>query len=288
MYKDSKWAKELLALQDQDGLWGYFHSLSGPSKLPLTTEQALRRLMILGFTIEDEPIERTVAYMDACLAGKRQMPDRTEKTHDWTLFTNLMLSTWIRKFTDRSDRANAIAKTWAGVISDAFAGGAYKHVDYVASYQSAFGIKPLGARFEDFASFYQVSLIANMLDEKTEAAVFDYLLHYRYGIYYIYDKPIGKVSIVALPEAFESKQASRYLAAIEILAGYKRNLGKLHFVLEWLEESRNENGLWDMGSSARDGVYFPLSDSWKREADREKDCTYRIQKLIGLLTDDRP
>lgn len=26
MYKDSKWAKDILSLQDQNGLWGYFHT----------------------------------------------------------------------------------------------------------------------------------------------------------------------------------------------------------------------------------------------------------------------
>lgn len=53
MYKNSKWADELIARQKSDGSWGYFHSLSEPSKQPVTTEQALRRLSILGFTIEE-------------------------------------------------------------------------------------------------------------------------------------------------------------------------------------------------------------------------------------------
>ena len=48
MYKDSKWAKEIISLQDKDGLWGYFHTLSVPKKQPITSEQALRRLQILG------------------------------------------------------------------------------------------------------------------------------------------------------------------------------------------------------------------------------------------------
>ena len=50
MYKESKWAKEILSLQKGDGSWGSnFHSLSIPTrKYPLTTEQALRRLAIVA------------------------------------------------------------------------------------------------------------------------------------------------------------------------------------------------------------------------------------------------
>jgi hypothetical protein len=41
----------------------------------------------------------------------------------------------------------------------------------------------------------------------------------------------------------------------------------------------NENE-WDMGKESKDGINFPLSDSWKSEKDRIKDCTYRIKKLL--------
>ncbi len=69
MYKNSKWAKEILCLQYDEGMWGYFHTLSEPRKHPVTTEQALRRLQILGYTIDDEPIQKAVEYMNDCLIG---------------------------------------------------------------------------------------------------------------------------------------------------------------------------------------------------------------------------
>lgn len=71
-YKNSKWASEIISLQKDDGSWGYFHSLSNPSKQNrITTEQALRRLERLGFTINDEPIYKAVSYMQDCLVGKK-------------------------------------------------------------------------------------------------------------------------------------------------------------------------------------------------------------------------
>jgi hypothetical protein len=45
----NKWVQKILELQHEDGSWGFFHSLSQPTKeQPMTTEQALRRLQILG------------------------------------------------------------------------------------------------------------------------------------------------------------------------------------------------------------------------------------------------
>ena len=63
-YKNGKIAQEIVLLQKEDGTWGNeFHSLAIPSnKAPLTTEQALRRLKYLGFTIEDEPIRKAVGW----------------------------------------------------------------------------------------------------------------------------------------------------------------------------------------------------------------------------------
>jgi hypothetical protein len=56
-YKDSKWAKNIITSEHEDGNWGYFHSLSNPTYMnKITTEQALRRLEILGFTEEDTVI----------------------------------------------------------------------------------------------------------------------------------------------------------------------------------------------------------------------------------------
>ena len=135
-YKDSKWAAVIIALQKDDGSWGYFHSLAYPIKSnPITTEQAIRRLEILGYTIKDEPIMKAVAYLHDCLVGKKTIPDRREKLHNWEVFTSLMFSTWIRRFTTDDEAANATGKKWAEIISYAFANGVYDHDRYVEVYR---------------------------------------------------------------------------------------------------------------------------------------------------------
>ena len=49
--------------------------------------------------------------------------------------------------------------------------------------------------------------------------------------------------------------------------------------------NKNENGVWDMGKSVHDKIYFPLSDDWRKSKTREADCTERIENLITILTD---
>lgn len=281
-YKNTKWAEKLLESQKEDGSWGYFHTLSMPAGGQVTTEQALRRLMILGFDIRDSAIEKAVAYMSDCLSGKKQLPDRREKTHDWDLFTDLMLSTWIRKFTLLDEHANRIAGQWTKLLTRAFSEGEFSSESYAAGFFDLFGKKLYGDRFLDFVSFYQVSLLAGTLDIKTENLLVDYILSHKSGIYYVYGKPLDSQH---LPVVFSGKEASHYIGAMELLADYRNSLSQLKFVADWLNANRNENGAWDLGSHANDKVYFPLSDNWRKRADREADCTWRIQRLLDRLSD---
>lgn len=279
MYKDTKWAKQIIAAQRGDGGWGNFHTHSLPSQAPMTTEQALRRLERLGYTIGDSCIQKAVAYMADCLVGKKELPDRREKVHNWDIFTSLMLAAWIRRFTPDIPAANRVASQWAAVVSHAFQNGRYCQEQYHFAYFEAFGEKPSGGRLLDFVNFYVVSLLRNQLSEKREAALIEYILEKPDGIYYIYE-----ASLSLLPPVFESRQASRYLAAMELLAGYRHAVQRLSFVTAWLKENRNENGKWDMGKTVKDNLYFPLSESWRKKETREADCTERILNLLFALS----
>lgn len=278
--KGGKWAKEIIELQQSDGTWGrYFHSLSQPTKnYQLTTEQALRRLWILGFTIHDVPIRKAVDCMTSCLRGERKIDDYWEKTHNWELFTRMMLSTWVKVFEPDNEIALTFAQQWAEVIEKTFTGGAYNHDAYVNAYISKFNSKPNGAREIDFTSFYQMSLLQGVLTPDTENRMLDYVISKPDGIYYIYGNPLNK-----LPEVFASKDANRYLNALEILAGFSMAKKKLGFAIEWLNANKDINGQWDFGAKASDGVYFPLSDSWRKAEHRRTDCTKRVTTFLQIL-----
>ena len=277
MHKNGKWAELIISLQEDDGKWGWFHSLSQFYSAPVTTEQALRRLERLGYTIEDECIQKAVCYMDDCLNGRKTIPDRREKVHDWDVFTSLILAAWIRRFTSDNPAANNVAEQWSEIITSAFVSGTYNHERYVSAYHTI--LKPNGGRLIDFVNFYPISLVCDCLEKKTENAVMDYVIHRNNGIYYVYDNQIS-----ILPQSFASKEASRYLAAVELLSKYKHAKVKLKFVIDWLNNNRNKNSKWDMGKSVNDKVYFPLSDNWRKCETREADCTERISYLISELS----
>ncbi len=276
MHKNGKWAKQIIEWQNNEGNWGDYHSLAIAGNSHITTEQAVRRLERLGYTIEDECIQKAVQYMSDCLAGKKTIPDRVEKGQDWNVFLSLILSTGIRRFTKENDDANKVARQWSEIVTAAFEDGSYNHDQYVDAYKSI--LKPNGGRIIGIENYYPVSLLCDSLDEKTECVFVDHIINFDKGIYYIYD---GKLTV--LPQDFQSKKASRYLGAVELLVRYKHALHKLEFVADWLNANRNENGKWDMSKTVNDKLYFPLSDDWRRSEIREADCTERIEKILCKL-----
>lgn len=280
-YKNGKWARQIIELQHEDGSWGYFHTLSQPTKeQPMTTEQALRRLRILGFTAEDEPIRRALAYTEKCLTGELSIPDYSEVKPDWLLFLNTVFASIIRLFMPEHKLTVKVVAHWAEVIEKAFSKGMFVQALYDEGYRTA--LHPQGKKidyFKSFVNFYPLVLLPNTLSPETERRMFDYVLNYPNGIYYIgYSR-----SIIDFPPVFASLETSRYLSMLELLSQFGAAREKLAFTVDWLNRNKDKNGQWDLGPKANDGVYFPLSDSWRKIEDRKADCTNRIAALLDKL-----
>lgn len=279
-HKNGKWASQILDSRDSEGMWGAFHTLSRPTnKNKLTTEQALRRLKILGFTKEDEAIQIVLQRMCLCVSGREKIDNYSEKTHDWPLFEKLMLSAWIRLFEPENEIALEVAGQWAFIAEKAFHSGQYNKNDDIEAFCEQFGRKPKSGFETGFGMFYHAALLQGVLTSATESLLLDYYLSRPEGIYYIYEKCLGK-----LPETFASKETSCYLAAVETLAGFEQARDKLEFVAEWLISNQRECGGWDLGAGAKDGVYFPLADSWRRQELRISDCTERITHILQKIS----
>lgn len=278
-YKNGKWARQILDSRNREGMWGNFHTLSQPvSSKAITTEQAIRRLRILGFTKEEEAVQAVLERMCQCVSGEKKIDDYYEKTHDWPLFEKLMLSAWIRLFDPENEIALGVARQWASIAERAFGSRRYDRNDDIEAFRQQFGRKPKSGFETGFGMFYHVALLQGVLTLETESRLLDYCISRPEGIYYIYDRPLS-----VLPEVFASKKTSHYLAAIEVLSGYPQAREKLGFVAEWLESNKDGCGKWDLGPGAKDGVYFPLSDSWRKVEDRISDCTERISRLLQSI-----
>jgi hypothetical protein len=283
---NSKWIKQILDLQHEDGSWGCFHTLSNPTKTqPLTTEQALRRLCVLGLTKDDEPIKRAIAYMERLLTGEIPDPDRIEKSPNWAVNRPRIIAADILHFDRTNSIALEIAKRWVSVMEQACANGAVDFDVYLSCYLNEFGI-PLMKNADkakkqcgnDICNYYPAVMYAGLLTERAESAWLDYLLQYKGGLYYVYEKQLNTP-----PAEFASKQTSYWLAALEVISIYRLAPEKLSFVVDYLMQNQHDPGVWDLGKQAKDGIYFPISDSWRKAEDRQRDCTVRIKKLLGKL-----
>lgn len=276
-HKNGKWARQILEARQDDGLWGNFHALSAPIKT-YTTEQALRKLRYLGYTLADEPIQTAVNRMAQCVKGEKKIDGYSEKKHDWPLFEKLMLSAWIRIFDPKNSAALEVARQWAYLVEKAFESGAYNQEDDLRAFQEQRGRKPKSTFETGFGMFYHAVLLKGVLSPKTENLFLDYYLSKPDGMFYIYDKPLSKP-----PDVFASRASSHYLAALDVLAEYGLAKGKLQFSVNWLYANRGEDGRWDFGPKANDGIYFPLSDSWRNPKDRKQDCTERVAAFLTKL-----
>lgn len=282
-HRHGKWASAILSAQRPDGTWPAwcFHGLSMSDKSPLTTEQALRRLHALGFTGEDEPIRRCVDTMASCLRGERKIDTYWEKGIDWAMYEPLMLAAWIRRFDPDQPDAMTYARRWAKVVETAFAEGSLNDVAWNAAYEAEFHRKARHLQPIGFTSFYHALLLPEVLSPEVESAMMQHILEH--GMYYIYAKPL-----IQPPAVFASKETSSWLAALELLADYPSARKKLDFAAAYLYMCIGTDGLWDMGATANDKVYFPLSDNWRAASSRKADCTERIRRFLNKITEGGP
>lgn len=284
-HRHGKWASVILSAQRPDGTWPAwcFHGLSMSDKAPLTTEQALRRLHALGFTGEDEPIRRCVDTMASCLRGERKIDTYWEKGIDWAMYEPLMLAAWIRRYDPDQPDALAYARRWAKVVEAAFAKGALDAAAWDAAYEAEFHRRERHPNPIRLSALYHGMLLPGVLSAETERAFVQHLLTRPDGMYYVYPKPL-----VHPPAVFASKETSGWLAALELLAEYPSAREKLDFAAAYLYMCIGTDGLWDMGATANDKVYFPLSDNWRSASSRKADCTERIRRFLNKIIEGGP
>ncbi len=274
----TKWVKDLISLQQPNGSWGYFHSMSVNSNYPVTTEQALRRLRLLGLDYKDQCIRKAVGYMERFMLGEEDFPDRKEKLHDWHIFTNMMAAAQIKLILPQNSLAIGIADKWKRIIEHAFSGSEYSQKLYEEAYEETYSKKTRGGRLVNFTNFYQLILVSGLLSPETDRKVLEYVISRPDGIYYIYDKCLREH-----PGNFASKQANRYLEAVELMTGYLAAKEKFAYVVQWLLDNMEQDGFWDMGASARDGIQYPMSNSWRKSINRKLDCTVRVCSILSRL-----
>lgn len=275
----AKWVKVITDQQCEDGSWDRFHTLSADSKTRISTENAIRRLLLLGLDIQDEPIRKVFAYMGAYLKEELDYRDRKEGLSDWKELMQLFTAAWMLNIDSRSKMAGRIADKWAELITRSFTGITFDFGEYSKAFLDIFHVKA-GKRVWDIESFHIVSIIKGRISPETEKKFVEYILSNEKGIYYVGN---GRGALSNVPENFMSRETSRYLFAHLLLADYPYYRNNCGFVVDWLMKNRGEEGLWDLGPKVKDHVFFPYSDSWRNPVNRKIDSTLYVQKYLNAM-----
>jgi len=271
----SKIIKEITDQQLDDGSWDYFHTLSSRSQTNITTENAVRRLLLLGLDKTDEPIRKAFIYMEQFLKKEIDIRDGKEKLSDWNEITDLFAAAWMLEIDNESDIAGEVAHKWAELISLSFSGESFDFIEYSKAFNDIFHVKA-GKRVWDIESFHIAAILQNRITPDVEEKFVNYILNNDKGIYYV----THRRKLIDLPETFMSRETSRFLYAHNLLSRYSSYKDKCDFVTQWLMENQEDNGFWDLGPKARDNTFFPLSGSWRNPINRKIDSTLYIQKYL--------
>jgi len=271
----SKSVKKITDQQLEDGSWDRFHTLSSDSVPKISTENAIRRLLILGLDMHDEPIRKAYLYMERYLKREIDFRDRKEKLSDWNEITDLFAAAWMLEIDPSSEIAGRVADQWAALIVQSFSGETFDYQQYSKAFMDIFNVKA-GKRVWDIESFHIAAILKERIPLDIEEKYIRYILNNEKGLYYI----TGNKKLSELPETFMSRETSRFLFAHTVLSRYSSYKNICPYVEKWLQENQGEDGFWDLGSASRDNVFLPYSESWRKGLSRKVDSTLFIQKYL--------
>lgn len=261
--------ENLAQIQNQDGGFGRFHSMS--YEMPITTEKALRRFLFLNLDKEEPIVKKTLNYVKKCLHKEITIPDRKEKVINWNAFTELMFSSWLTIFQVKDEKVLMIQDIWKNIIEASIIDNKFDINEYKKQYKLVYG--NVGVREIDPGSFYMVCLLKNLLNDTAKKAYFNYIMER--GIYYIYGK-----NLYQLPSVLASKATIYYLLAIKLISSYTTSEDDLHFVKKWIEANKSVDGYWQMDNLKPDGIIFPQSDNWRKRENKIKDINEFMNDIL--------
>lgn len=262
----------LMSIQNPNGSFGQFHSMSNTSKL--TTEMALRRFYFLNLDKEIPIVDKCLDYVIKCLYKEIVIPDRREKVINWDVFEELMFASWLNLFYINDNKVNQIQSIWVDVIEKSFINNEFNIEEYKKQYRSTFGKQ--GLKEINPASFYMVCLLKNKLSKGASEAFFQYVM--KNGIYYICGN-----NLFDLPNIFDRKYTINYLNAIKLISPYSIQKEELNFVRDWIHKNQSQDGYWHMANLKADGIIFPRSNDWRNKMNKLNDIKAFITEILLVL-----
>ncbi|MCP4159867.1 MAG: hypothetical protein GY760_07330 [Deltaproteobacteria bacterium] len=285
---ETKLVREIVDQQRDDGSWVDFHSMAQITNAPIRTEQAIRRLLLLGLDQDDLPVQKVFNYMEKFLLGELDYREPSMTRRDWDLLTKLFTSCWMLSIDRSNSLSTGIAEDWARVISHAFSGETFRQEYYNEAYYDIHK-SPQKPDMWGFLNYYVIAILPGFLSADVEFRFLDYILNSDQGIIYIHYNGLdnkgqnkrGVRPFNEFPDDFCSTIARKYIDVYELISLYPSAKEICKPFTNWIYENILEDGFWDLGSSAKDNINLPLSNSWRKRENRKIDCTVRIQSILA-------
>ncbi len=273
----SKWIQRLVSAQWPDGSWGRLHSADTASAQSVpTTEIGVERGVSLGLGANSPAMRAAGKYLEAVLHGKMAIRDPREKNDRWPLGVELFAASTLAQIKPAFRAIDQAWERWSAIATHSVQSGQYQAKDELEAHRRLTGVSVEGSYLR-LSSKYALTLLGSRwsdLPAAVEQALFDWIWQKESGIGY-YGQKVSEPPGSGHPGAIE-----RWLRSQELLSLLPSWRGASPGIIEWLWESRDSDGLFDLGPRSKTSVVLPYSESWRRRGARQVDWSVRICKTL--------
>ena len=278
---NSRWVQQLQETQWDDGTWGRFHTQDTTVNQAIpTTETGIILALAYGLDKCDALLTKTTSFIEDHIAGKATWRDRPEKHDDpnlWPAVTAIISAANLALIDDEHDLLDGFINTWVEIVTASFQSGTYdRQVEIAVSNKR---LKLHSKHLPAFHTKYPLILLSSkrsQLEPQLERKVLNHVMSISEGVYYLYDGILSKMPAVTERKFFY------WLETQLILSRFPNWLRFIEpYIIDILNQ-RNKDGLWSFSARTPRRPYspLPLSESWRKKANKSIDCSALILQLL--------
>jgi hypothetical protein len=278
----SRWVQQLQETQWADGTWGRFHSRDTSARQAIpTTEHGITLALAYGLNGEDALLARTARFIEEHLEGKTESRDRVEKHGDpraWPVITRFISAANLALIDDGHERLAYFADVWAQIATAAFKGGAYDRLAEIAAFNALLQLSL--KRPPALQTKYALILLSSAraaIDGHLERAILAHTMARPDGVSYLYGQKLAEMPRV------DERGFYLWLATQMVLSRFTGWFRFAEAFVTGILDQAAGDGLWHFSekTARRPNSPLPLSENWRREANKGVDCSVLILRLLS-------
>jgi len=275
----SKWYRQLVDEQWEDGSWGRFHSMDSRianKQKFISTEAALRRLRELGLSKDDPVVAKCIRLMERYIREEEAWPDYVEKHKDngrgFIFCRPFLTAANLNLF----DPENPVIKSLRDVVAEttktAFVDGCFNEV-YWKQKVSEYLVPSIAHP----GIAYSPMLLQNVgcMEDTLQRHYLSYIWEKQNGIYYISNFAVSK------KHSLEDKKFTTWLSSLELLSGFSLFPEFMkNDIFQHLMNEVNRIIIGDVTLPPAHPITGHYSDNWRDKNKRKTDMVLRITRIL--------